>query len=186
MMIETERLVMRKITAADFEAVSRILGDAEVMYAWEHGFSEAEARRWLGENISRYESDGFSYLAAVEKTSGEIIGFIGPLIETIEGRRHIGVAYILKKERWGGGYAAEGARASLAYAFERLGAERVIAEIRPENDASRRVAERMGMEIEGRFIKHYHGKEMPHLIYAISKEKWTEACNPQPPSASSA
>ena len=61
--------------------------------------------------------DGFSFLAAVERSSGEIIGFIGPLVETIEGCRHFGIAYILDKERWGLGYATEGARASLAYAF---------------------------------------------------------------------
>ena len=184
-MIETERLIMREITEADFEAASRILGDAGVMYAWEHGFSEEEVRRWIGECIRRYKDDGFSYLAAVEKTSGEIIGFIGPLVETIEGCRHFGGAYILMKERWGMGYATEGARASLACAFERLGAERVIAVIRPENSASRGVAERLGMEIEGRFIRHYRGKEMPHLIYAISKEKWKAASEIAPPSAGS-
>ena len=83
------------------------------------------------------------------------------------------------------GYATEGARASLACAFERLGAERVIAVIRPENSASRGVAERLGMEIEGRFIRHYRGKEMPHLIYAISKEKWKAASEIAPPSAGS-
>ncbi|MFR5881574.1 MAG: GNAT family N-acetyltransferase [Cloacibacillus evryensis] len=52
--IETERLIMREITEADFEAASRILGDAGVMYAWEHGFSEEEVRRWIGECIRRY------------------------------------------------------------------------------------------------------------------------------------
>ena len=184
-MIKTERLIMRKITAEDFEAASRILGDAQVMYAWEHGFSEDEVRSWLGENAARYERDGFSFLAAVERSSGEIIGFIGPLVETIEGCRHFGIAYILDKERWGLGYATEGARASLAYAFERLGAERVIAEIRPENEASRHVAERLGMKTAGRFIKHYRGKEMPHLIYAVSKEDWA-ASSQTPPAPESA
>ncbi|MCD8162604.1 MAG: GNAT family N-acetyltransferase [Synergistaceae bacterium] len=184
-MIETERLIMRKITTGDFEATSRILGDAQTMYAWEHGFSEEEVRSWLGENAARYERDGFSFLAAVERSSGEIIGFIGPLVETIEGCRHFGIAYILGRERWGLGYATEGAQASLAYAFERLGAERVIAEIRPENAASRRVAERLGMKTAGRFIKHYRGKDMPHLIYAISKEEWA-ASGQTPPAPESA
>ena len=83
------------------------------------------------------------------------------------------------------GYATEGARASLAYAFERLGAERVIAEIRPENEASRHVAERLGMKTAGSFIKHYRGKEMPHLIYAVSKEDWA-ASSQTPPAPESA
>ena len=45
----------------------------------------------------------------------------------------------------------------MAYAFSGLGARRVIAEIRPENRRSRRVAERLGMQVTGEFVKRYHG-----------------------------
>ena len=45
-------------------------------------------------------------------------------------------------------------------------ARRVIAEIRPENRRSRRVAERLGMQVTGEFVKRYHGKDMLHLIYS--------------------
>ena len=45
LVIETERLVLRELTEADFEAAREILGDARVMYAWEHGFSDAEDAR---------------------------------------------------------------------------------------------------------------------------------------------
>lgn len=58
----------------------------------------------------------------------------------------------------------------MAYAFDRLGAQKVIAEIRPENRPSRRVAERLGMWVEREFVKHYRGKEMPHLIYSKTRE----------------
>ena len=44
LVIETERLVLRELTEADFEAAREILGDARVMYAWEHGFSERRAK----------------------------------------------------------------------------------------------------------------------------------------------
>ena len=47
--------------------------------------------------------------------------------------------------------------------------DEVIAEIRPENKKSRRVAERLGMTISGSFVKTYKGKEMPHLIYVLKK-----------------
>ena len=81
----------------------------------------------------------------------------------------MGVAYIFNKARWGEGYATEAAQASVNYAFGALGAEEVIAEIRPENKKSRRVAERLGMTISGSFVKTYKGKEMPHFIYVLSK-----------------
>ena len=97
------------------------------------------------------------------------MGVCGPLIETINGERRMGVAYIFNKACWGKGYATEAAQASVNYGFGALGAEEVIAEIRPENKKSRRVAERLGMAINGSFVKTYKGKEMPHLIYVLSK-----------------
>ena len=57
-------------------------------------------------------------------------------------------------------------RACLDYAFSVLHAPRIIADIRPENTASRRVAAHLGMQEEGIFDKFYYGKHMPHIIYA--------------------
>ena len=171
LVIETERLVLRELTEADFEAAREILGDTRVMYAWEHGFSDWETRAWIAENIARYRRDGFSYLAAVERAGGALAGFIGPLVETVDGERRMGVGYILGKNFWGRGYATEGAAACVDYAFDQLGADGVIAEIRPENGASRRVAERLGMTARESFVKIYKGKEMPHLIYIVTKDE---------------
>ena len=58
------------------------------------------------------------------------------------------------------------------YAFTTLHAEEVIAEIRPENTASRRVSEALGLREADSFIKRYKGKEMLHLIYTISRKDW--------------
>lgn len=94
---------------------------------------------------------------------------IGPLVERIEGDERIGVAYILAKASWRRGYATEGARACMDYAFGTLGAKSVIAEIRPENTASVAVARRLGMEKTGEFIKLHNGVEMLHDIYEKSR-----------------
>ena len=169
--LESRRLGFRLLRAEDFELVRPILQDAEVMYAWEHAFSDDEVREWIGNNLARYAAGEPSYMAAVEKSSGRLAGLIGPLIETIDGARHMGVAYILAREFWGRGLAVEGAGACAAYAFERLGARRVIAEIRPENFPSCRVAERLGMTVEGSFVKRYRGKDMPHLLYSLTREE---------------
>ena len=72
------------------------------------------------------------------------------------------------------GYAYEGAKAMLDFAFDELCAQEVVATIRPENYASRKVAERIGMVNVGSYIKMYNGKEMPHLIY--SKRKADKLC----------
>lgn len=164
--IETRRLWLRELTEEDVDALQSILGDPQTMYAWEHGFDRAETVRWVETNRERYRTDGFSYFAAVRKEDGRLVGAAGPLMERYEGHTEVGIAYIIGREYWRCGYGSEAARASLDYAFRELGVQKVIAEIRPENTASRRVAERLGMKEEGRFVKQYRGKAMPHLIYA--------------------
>lgn len=168
--LETKRMILRKIQKEDTEALQKILGDPQIMYAWEHGFTAEEVQNWIDENLRRYQEDGFSFLAAVEKQSGKFIGVMGPLKEEIEGKTYFGVAYIVDKQHWGKGYSAEGISACIEYVFTELGAEKVTAQIRPENIASRRVAEKLGMKQEGSFIRNYCGKEMPHLLYSLSKE----------------
>ena len=168
--IETSRLRLRHITHDDFPELCKILQSIEVMYAWGHAFTDTEVMEWIEKNIERYKKDGYSYFLAIEKTNNQIVGLIGPLVEDIKSESHIGVAYILNKEHWHKGYALEGAKASIDYAFKTLGAKKVIAQIRPENINSRKVAEKLGMIIEGEYIKYYKGKEMSHLIYSIKKD----------------
>lgn len=164
--LETNRLILRRLTEADFSALHGVLSKESVMYAWEHGFSREESADFLQRMMRRYETDGYAYFAAIEKESGAFLGVIGLLAEEIAGEACTGVGYILDDRFWGKGYAAEGAQACLDYAFSVLHAPRVIADIRPENTASRRVAARLGMQEEGVFDKFYYGKHMPHIIYA--------------------
>lgn len=162
--METERLYLRRLNRGDFAQVGRFLQDAEVMYAWEHAFSDDEVDAWLEENLRRYAEDGFSFLAVIEKQSGRFLGVAGPLMEQIDGAKVPGIAYILAKEYWRQGFAKEAAQASADY-LRSLGYERVVAEIRPENEASLRVARALGMRRCGSFIKKYHGREILHDLY---------------------
>lgn len=164
--LETERLVFRRLQEDDLVALRFILGDVQTMYAWEYGFTDAQITEWIKRAQERYQSCGCYHFAAIHKESGELVGLMGILPEEINGEHFWGLGYIVARAYWGMGYATEGATAWMQYAFQKLNAEQVIAEIRPENKASRKVAERLGMKIIGEFIKHHHGKEMPHLIYS--------------------
>lgn len=166
---ETENLIFRKITEDDFFNLSPILKNPEIMYAWEHGFSDKEVYNWIEENIRRYMEDKISYCIGIEKKTGKIIGMIGPLMENIEGEKFVGVGWILDKNFWGKGYAVEGGRGAINYAFENMNNDCVVATIRTENISSRKVAEKLGMKIEGSYIKKYKDKNMEHLIYKIYK-----------------
>ena len=169
--IETQRLGLRELRQEDFSALCLFLQDIEVMYAWEYAFSDEQVRGFISNQQKRYRVDGFGYYAAVEKASGKVIGCMGPLMEQIGGEKFYGIGYILGKEAWGKGYATEAGEACIRYLFENYPAEKVIAEIRPENRASVRVAERLGMKKESQFIKVVNGKQMPHAIYARYAEQ---------------
>jgi RimJ/RimL family protein N-acetyltransferase len=91
------------------------------------------------------------------------IGFADP-----EGWPGFELAWTLARHWWGHGYATEGARAALAYAFDVLRKEHVISLIDPDNHRSIRVAERIGETLGGR-VDHF-GKEM--LCYGIAQESW--------------
>ena len=169
--LETSRLLLREMTGGDFPALCRMLRDPEVMYAYEHAFSEEEARDWLRRQRDSYARDGIGLWAVVEKCSGEMVGQCGltwqdcgypaPVLE---------VGYLLERAAWHRGYATEAARACRDYAFDRLGAGEVFSIIRDSNLPSQRVARRNGMEVRGMFVKHYYGVEMPHLIFSVRRE----------------
>lgn len=171
--VQTQRLYLRKIRKNDKLAISRILQDEKVMYAWEHGFSDDEVIDWIEQNLMRYQRDGYSYWAVIEKNTGGLVGLCGLLSEKAGEENNIGVGYIFDKSFWHMGYAYESAFACVDYAFCVLGVDQVTAQIRPNNHSSIKVAEKLGMTVRSQFVKRYRGKDMVHLLYYIEKETET-------------
>ena len=155
--LATERLILREMTEEDLPALRSMLQDIEVMYAWEHAFSEEEVRQWLERTLARYRDCGCGHWLAVERESGEPVGQIGLIPEEIDGRSHLGIGWMLRREFQHRGYATEAARGCLEHAFRQRKAGRVIADIRPENASSLRVAARLGMIRAGRYEKPVGG-----------------------------
>ncbi|WP_290776437.1 GNAT family N-acetyltransferase [Anaerofustis sp.] len=164
--LETSRLILREICPNDYSAISMILQDSEVMYAWEHAFSNTEVIEWIEENIKRYDRDGYGYWAVIEKESNDLIGLCGLMVERVDYEVYTGIGYIFKKDIWGKGYAFESALGCMDYAFKVLNLTEVTAQIRTENISSIKTAEKLGMRVKKEFIKKYKGKEMPHLLYS--------------------
>lgn len=167
--IATPRLILRKITIDDYLNVSKILQDIEVMYAWEHAFSDEEVSDWINENIMRYDRDGYSYWAVIKKCSGHLVGVCGLIAESADNEDYIGIGYIFNKTFWHQGLAFESATACKNYAFRNLHISELTAQIRPENFSSRKVAEKLGMSIIKQFNRLYRGEMVPHLLYRCSK-----------------
>ena len=104
--LETERLLLREMGDKDFPALCRMLQDPAVMYAYEHAFSDEEAWEWLRRQQERYARDGIGLWAAVEKSSGKMVGQCGLTWQDRgQGDLVMEVGYLLEKAVWHRGYA---------------------------------------------------------------------------------
>jgi RimJ/RimL family protein N-acetyltransferase len=170
--LETERLVLRRFTPEDAEAMFRNwTNDDDVLrllYFDPQAATEAtilEYVRLLGEGEGKY------LFAAELKQSGDIIGC--GLIVYFGDDPEIG--YFLRSGYWNNGYATEIGRTMLSFGFETLKARRIIAHCDAENVGSYRVLEKLGLRREGRFRKarrRVSGEYADEYAYAILAEDY--------------
>ena len=169
MILETERLILRKMTQEDYPALCRMLQDPLCMYAYEHAFSDEEAQAWLDRQLTRYREDGFGLWAMVRKDTGEMIGQCGLTMQPWKEESVLEIGYLFRRDAWHRGYATEAARACREYAFSVLGTREVCSIIRDTNLASQNVARRNGMTPRDTWVKHFRGVDMPHIRFAITR-----------------
>lgn len=176
--LETERLRLRAFGADDFETYARWCGDVEAMRFIGDGkpMTRDEAWRGLAMVIGHWSLRGYGLWAAEEKTSGELIGRIG--LYRPEGWPGLEVGWLVARERWGEGFAPEGAAAAMHHAFDVLSEPRLLSLIQPGNVASIRVAEKLGEHFDGEI--DVRGKLVD--VYAIEQQTWgsTESAQAQP------
>ena len=171
MVLQTERLILRRMEQSDFGALCRVLQDEKAMYAYEHAFSDEEAENWVGRQLERYQTGGIGLWAVVQKETGVVIGQCGltwqPVPETYSASgKALEIGYLFNRRYWHRGYALEAAAGCKKYALEVLKEPKICSIIRDNNTASIHVAERNGLKPAGSFVKHYYGIEMPHIIYS--------------------
>lgn len=167
--VETGRLGLRKLCQADFDDLCEILQDAETMTAYEGPFDDKEVENWLARQLQRYQEYGFGLWAVILKETGEFVGQCGITMQSTGIEEVQEVGYLFKRRFWHRGYATEAAKGCIDYAFSQLGATRVFSIIRDSNLASRRVAERNGLQVVGASVRHYKGIDMPHLLYMLPR-----------------
>jgi RimJ/RimL family protein N-acetyltransferase len=171
--IETERLVLRPFVADDLEPLHEILGDEETMRFYPAPFTLETTGDWIARNQRRYAEDGFGLWVVVERTTGAFLGDCGPTIQLVEDEPFVEIGWHVRRDRWGEGIAPEAGVACRDWVFEHLDLDRVISLIRPENVASCRVAEKLGMTV-WRETTH---AQMAHLVYAIDRSSQPRSRN---------
>lgn len=148
--LETERLLLRPLDPDDLYDLHRLLGDDALMQ--QLGYPGARTRAQTAESLDRmwnlFRAQGFGMMATIEKLTGAFIGRCGYLVQPLDGVEELEIAWLIARERQGRGFATEAALALRDHAARALGRRRVVALIRPENLASGRVAQKLGMQVE--------------------------------------
>ena len=162
--LETPRLDLREMTPEDAESAYILNSDPEVLlYTGDDPFeSVEEAREFLGQYES-YKKYGFGRWAVILKETDEYLGWCGlkytPELDEFD------IGYRLMKKFWGFGYATEAAQACLELGFKQFGMKTIVGRARPENAASVRVLEKIGLTFSE--IRITDGKE--EVIYITHK-----------------
>jgi RimJ/RimL family protein N-acetyltransferase len=182
-LLETERLLLRRFTETDADVLYDLDGDPEVMRFLNGGKPRARdviRNKILPLFLRSYERfEGFGVWAAIEKSTGEFLGWFAFHPSETGGPEEVELGYRLRRSAWGKGYATEGSRALICKGFTELGVQRVVADTMTVNAASRRVMEKAGLTYVRTFHQEWperiEGSEHGDVEYALTKADW-ERC----------
>ncbi len=193
--LQTSRLLLREFALEDADALALVLSDPETMRYYPAPCDPAGVEQWIERNRQRYRDDGVGLWAMLLKPtplksnsedakipdltdSGssastragvsalhKLIGDCGITCQQVEGEHFYEIGYHLRRDFWGQGLATEAAIACRDWGFAHLKTARLISMIRPENLASRHVAERMGMTV----WKEVKWRGLAHYVYSIER-----------------
>ena len=183
LVLETERLVLRKIDETDAALQDRILNTPTVMahLGGVKELHEIEAKH--AKAMASFAKEGFGFMMMIEKASGDLVGHCGmkrvenPLAPNI-GDHEIG--WLVREDRWRRGYAHEAMVGVIDWAFGPIGAPHVVALTCEANVGSWKLMEKLGMERRADldFIDPGFPEEQnPTIQYSLTKEQWeTRKC----------
>ena len=165
--LESDNLILRQFRESDMDDFSALCADAEVMrFLGGKPFSRLDTWRQMARILGHWQIRGYGEWALEERSSGRFVGRVGLIYP--DGWPGFEIGWALVRDSWGKGYATEGARRALQYAFGELGRRHVISLIHPDNLRSAAVATRIG-ERHQKTIDFLH--QEIH-VYGLDRESW--------------
>ena len=164
--VETQRLRLREWRYEDIDALAEIYAFPQV-----HEMLVPMTREQTEEQVvyfaAFWERFGYGLWAVEERSTGRFLGRIGLIThpDFEPEPEHTEVGWTLHPSVWGRGLAAEGGAAAIRFGFQTLGLERIISITRPNNAASRRVMEKLGLTYQGSTV----WRGIDHVWYAIDR-----------------
>jgi [ribosomal protein S5]-alanine N-acetyltransferase len=168
--LETPRLILRPITPADWPAIYQYMSDP-IVTCWlpEGRLDEAQAQAFAQKNARRHARA----VAVIDRESGKLIGHMP--FHPWFGRATHEIGWVIGSAHQGRGYATEAAHALMDFAFGALGCHRLVATCQPENIASWRVMEKLGMRREAHFRQGLYqetGEWWDEYFYALLADEY--------------
>ncbi|HVJ54908.1 MAG TPA: GNAT family N-acetyltransferase [Aliidongia sp.] len=167
--LETARLRLEPWSPVHLDGLSVLNGDPLVMrYIGGVPQTRDETTAAIERQRGRWDTHGFGWWSFIDRTNGKLIG--AGCIQHLAGGigNPLEIGWRLRPDCWGQGFASEAARAMAAFAFDRLSTPTLLAVADPENTASRRVMERLGMRYRG--IEYWYEQDV--ATYEITVEEW--------------
>ena len=169
-------VTLRALELADIDTVHALVSRMDVVrYMLLPLCSREQSEEFLRNSMLESPAEAWRSIVRgiVDCTSGKLVGLCGVVI--LRGSEEGEIWYLVHPEWWGKGVATEAAREIVGFGFGELGLHRVWATCLPENPASARVLEKVGMRKEGFLVKHLkiHGEWMSCFLYAMLAEEWS-------------
>jgi len=169
----SERLGFRNWTIKDLDEFAKLNSDAAVMKHFPKILSKKEVEEFIDKLKNHFSENGFTYYATEILDTKEFIGMIGLAFQEYQTNftPAIDIGWRLKRTAWGKGYATEGAKRCLNYAFNDLDINKIISVCTIKNKNSESVMKKIGMTKKGEFNHPgmiNHPEYERHFCYEIT------------------
>jgi len=171
-LFKSERLGFRNWTNEDLEEFAKLNADEKVMEHFPKTLSKKEVEELIDNLKNHFAKNGFTYYATEILETKEFIGMIGLAFQEYKTKftPAIDIGWRLKRNVWGKGYATEGAKRCLEYAFNELEINKIISVCTRKNKKSENVMKKIGMTKKGEFNHPElidHPEYEKHFCYEI-------------------
>jgi RimJ/RimL family protein N-acetyltransferase len=174
-LIETERLLLEPLDGSRLEDFVVLTAHPDTMRYWGPNgpFARDRAERNFAASLARIREHGFGKRWILAKENGAGLGFtdtkyFGESCDEVS-PDEIEIGWMVTPSAWGQGYATEAGRAIRDEAFERLKLESIVAVHHPENAASGRVMQKLGLAFEQDVVDR---EGWPYRLYRLTREQW--------------
>ena len=160
----TDHLCLRRIQVSDISTLIDLWCDPDVTKHLGGPRDREKIKPLFEEDVENPFAYEYDLWPVEEIQTNEVIGYCGLLEKEVDGKNEIEINYIFKPSAWGKGYAKEIGKAIIEYAFREKKLERLIALIKPENEASKYVARKIGMKYEKEVVRPGGAKRSVYVI----------------------